>query len=130
MRVFLFLIVLIFFLFSCSTNKKYKELNTGKFIHYHSFKLLVTDYKEKNELILNNDSTFYLKKNGTSCSGKWKKENYNTISLKCNESNLNDIISVGYMSQRRYKVRIINNNKIKVYLENEAQKYLIFEREN
>ncbi|MFM9951993.1 MAG: hypothetical protein ACKV1O_28945 [Saprospiraceae bacterium] len=70
-------------------------------------------------LTLNRDSTFILKLKYQDavpeCSGKWRYLDKDTLDLSC--SALNDIaqsLTNGYMSERNRKVKIINQNKLKL----------------
>ena len=76
------------------------------------------DFNTSYTLELNADSTFKLRINlfegNSQCIGKWKILDNVFIMLNCNEDvNPYEMLSSGYMSEKEYKLQIINKNKIK-----------------
>jgi len=94
--------------FSCNSARK--NLIAG------SFEKKGEDYHYS--LILNySDNSFFLSKKyfevNASCKGVriTKKD---TITLKCNEEEFPAQITGGYMSQREFKIQILNNDELKL----------------
>lgn len=114
--------------YSCKTRFPADNFSSGKF----NF----TYIKGKNsieELILKEDSTFILTSYGSynppTCSGYWCILN-DTLLIKCSkdENPLAPALS-GYMRPRERKLKIMNNDKLKMRIENNVKrKYVILER--
>lgn len=76
-----------------------------------------TDYEYR--LTLNRDSTFMLKLKYQdavpACSGKWKYLSKDTLDLSCSAiGDISESLTNGYMTERTRKVKIINQNKLKL----------------
>lgn len=76
------------------------------------------DFNTAYTLELHTDSTFKLLINtaggNLQCTGKWEIADNVFIMLKCSEdANPYEMLSSGYMSQKEYKLQVINKNKIK-----------------
>jgi len=98
--------LLIILLVSCSAKKtiigNYEA--TGKDFQYN--------------LTLNKDSSFFLSEKSFEsnpiCKGKWHYATKDTLLLSCDSTNNPvEMISSGYMSVRKRKIVIINNNRLK-----------------
>ncbi len=118
MRVYLLFIFLIVFFTSCSTNKKVlsNDVLIGDF--HCTIKGPFPNTSTQYFLELKNDSNFLFKISGhdysSVCSGIWEKKN-DLLFLKCKEEkNVATILSSGYMSQREFKIEILNKNKLKL----------------
>lgn len=72
----------------------------------------------KYSLTLNGDSTFSFEKKYfevlSSCSGKWKRINNDTIVINCVESQLSEKLQGGYMSEREKKIIVLNDKRLKI----------------
>ena len=69
-------------------------------------------------IIIKNDSTFSFSINVQDgvpkCEGVWRMTDYNHIELKCEEvSDISEMLTNGYMSEREHVIEIIGKNKIK-----------------
>lgn len=115
---------------SCKSSYSSINIEGGRFCFYY--------FKNKNlkdELILNNDSTFQLTFYGgrynPTCSGKWRFLNSKTIRLVCfNDENPLAPVTSGYMSLRIRDVKIIDSNRLKMPMENnKKRKYVILNKE-
>ena len=85
---------------------------------------------DTDQLILNNDNSFYLKfsyKQG--CDGKWEYISKDTIAIKYQPVDWTEMITRGYMHERELKIKVLNNNKIKLFFTNNGKMdYIILER--
>lgn len=124
------LVIFIFILFlSCKSNYTPYNLESGEFYFYYS-----EEKKAKEYLVLKDDSTFTLILYGgpynPTCTGKWTFINKNIIKLECYDEKepIASIVS-GYMSVRERKIKIVNSNKLKMPIYNNAKrKYVMLER--
>jgi len=109
-------------LFSCKV--QIRHVNEGIYTYHHDS----TDDKE--ELILNSDSTFIFNSYKISCSGMWEYKKPNIIKIKCSDVNLIDKIQSGYMTQRIRQIKILSNNRLKLPITNNVKmKYVILIKE-
>ena len=93
----------------------------------------VYKYKDvsNSQLVLNSDKSFCLSfsyKQG--CDGKWEYISKDTIVIKCQPVvHWTQTISMGYLDDRQIKIKILNNNKLKMFLTNNGKVYhVILER--
>lgn len=112
----LILIIAAFFLISCINHKAIKNIEPVLIGEYHK--------EFENHLIhsltLKKDSTFtYSIKGGgvfnseSKCSGKWQVID-NQLILNCNQEDLLNQLSSGYMSIRSYKIKIISPKLLEI----------------
>jgi len=110
------------FIFSCKTQNKYIE--SGIYSYYYE----LSDDKE--ELILNSDSSFIFYSYKTSCSGRWEYIEPNTILISCNEVDFAEKLQFGYMNTRKREIKILSKNKLKLPIFNNVKKkYVILNKE-
>ena len=108
--------------FSCGT--KNKCIESGVYRYYYK------SSNEKEELILNSDSSFILNSYKTSCSGKWEYINPDIILISCDDVNFIDKLQSGYMAMRKREIKILNKNKLKFpIINNVKMKYVILKKE-
>ena len=121
MKNIIFIIVLLF-LSSCKVQEPQRIINgTYRYI-YGSSNL-------KEELFLKEDSSFSFNSYGTECDGKWKYIAKDTILISCRNPSIVETITQGYMNQRERKIKILNNDRIKVPITNDTRhKYLVLKR--
>jgi len=103
-------------------------IESGRFCFYYT-----KDKKIKDELILNDDSTFRLTLYDAgykpSCTGIWKVIDKNTIRIECSPQFFGGSLNSANISKRTRELKIINNNKIKMPIENNVKrKYVTLER--
>lgn len=88
----------------------------------------------RDELILNNDSTFSLTLYGggykPSCTGKWKFVDRNVIRIECTPDNEPlAFLNSANINMRARDIKIIDSNRLKMPIENNIKrKYVILER--
>ena len=127
---------------SCKTMQAYR-IEEGKFIRADKYSFLGSDRIDIHELILNQDSTFSFKYSGPAgsnkCQGKCYYLDNKTILLKCNDEEyylisqdnskvpLDPAWMSGYMRDRERKVKIVNENKIKLEIPG-VKKYIVLKR--
>ena len=131
---------------SCKTIQAHR-IEEGKFIKTYKYSFLGSECIGEDELILNQDSTFSFERSShpvgsIKCQGKWYYLDNKTIHLKCDdEKKYYLIISPsykmlvdptwieGYMQDRERKVKITNENKIKLEMPGRrVKKYIILKR--
>jgi len=123
------LILIIIICSKCKSSYIPYSIEPGEFSFYYSSK-----ETDREHLILKHDSTFKLTLYGgpycPSCDGKWKFIDKNTIRIECfPDKNPLAPISSGYMSLRVREIKVINNIKLKMPIENNVKrKYVILER--
>jgi hypothetical protein len=105
-KVLLFISVV---LISCKTSYLGDSIE-GKFIN---------NGKDHNySLILKSDYTFIYKRHDLDvlrfCSGRWYYINQDTILIQCEEENILQQITTGYLQERENKVIIVSQKKIKI----------------
>jgi len=125
----LFIGAFFFLFYSCKTRIDTKKIIPGVFEYTYK-----KGKGSKEELILNDDSTFVLTSytyfQPPTCNGNWSIINNDTILIKCNpeEHPLAPFVT-GYMEVRIRKIKIINNNKLKMPIENNViRRYVILKR--
>lgn len=109
---------------SCSSSKNIK-LKEGMFVYKYK------NGEEQEELLLKADSSFILNSyKCTSCTGRWKMLSKDTIMIKCNSIiDVRDFFKRDYMHLRERKIKIINNEKLKMPIEgNSRLKYVILKK--
>lgn len=99
---------------SCSTLKTEPNNIVGTFYKQGSKNGFNYEYTLK----LYKDNSFFLghKVHGANpqCKGQWEQSN-DTLFLKCNEENeVSIMLSSSYMNERKYALKIVNRNKIKI----------------
>jgi len=114
--------------YSCKTKFQVENFSPGKFSFTY-----IKGKNSREELILKEDSTFILTSYGIhhppTCSGYWSVSN-DTLIIKCceDESPLVPILS-GYMRPRKRELKIIDNNRLKMSIENNVKwNYVILKR--
>lgn len=98
---------------SCQSAKFSKQNVIGKYEYtYITSKF---DYNFDYKLDLKTDWTFCLRIGSQDCIGKWRFVSKKQIILECEkEKNILAGISAGYLSQREYTIRILNNNNLEL----------------
>jgi len=130
MKKYIFYISITIFLFTaCKTRKEINMLCPG------TFEFIYNKGKEsREELILKGDSTFILTSftyiQPPTCNGNWSIINKDTLLINCNpEKDTFAYFVTGYMELRTRKIKIINNNKLKMPItNNDKRKYVILQR--
>lgn len=115
----LFSCILCLFFFSCKSTEVC-HINTGKFLYVNK-----KHPSYKTELTLNPDSTFTLSFYGSfspKCSGRWSYAKSNMIQLDCENEPIENAIARGYLNQRKWSVKILNNDKLKLRVEYNVDK--------
>jgi len=101
-----FLIISFLFLISCKSN----------FALDGNYKKVGSDFTYT--LNLNKDSTFILTQKyfevNAKCSGKWKVNKNQEVLLECSEVPIIEQLQSGYLSDRKIKLQILKNNKLKL----------------
>ncbi|MBF0762528.1 hypothetical protein IR148_15915 [Dysgonomonas mossii] len=108
------LVTILITFMSCQSTKFHKKDFVGKY-KYKTNKLSYNfDYK----LELNADTTFYLQISNQSCIGKWRFLSKNKVMLKCDDVDTMDALSSGYLSQREYTIKLLNDNNFELTIYN------------
>ena len=111
---FLLLSLISILFFSCGSQKAIRcnEISGSYYtnVEKSGFTTLYT-------LVLNEDSTFIFsiktQDGNPKCHGNWEITDNQFLILKCEEADMFEALTNGYMSQREHIIQIINKNKLK-----------------
>ena len=114
-------IFVLLFLISCKVEKQINIIGTFRYDYKYS--------DDKEVVRLNNDSTFLYTSYFSSCTGTWKYISKDSIIISSKEGSFLESISRGYITPRIRKIRILNENKLKMPIwGNVKRKYVILKR--
>ena len=110
----------------CKTLQSTK-IESGKFSYDYE-----SDYFD--ELVLSQDGSFKLSFHYgfiSACEGHWKYITKDTILLECGQEPPQNIIQRGYISERSRKIKVLNENRLKMPVFNDTKrKSVILKRNN
>jgi len=111
-RTLIYSLVIVLIAVSCKAHQIDHESVYGNFYNLNKDK----DFSKSYTLELNQDGSFkFIIKQldaRPQCKGKWKLEG-NEVLIECEEAQVYEMISSGYLSQREHSFQVLNKNKLK-----------------